>query len=103
MIQGDGSVGVISFLTAYHPPPMSLARAIILTSERGGAAARVALFLHSRWGGQRHAPGYHSKAFQEFTAIALSELTPVISNPQQYTSTHSVSIVRARLFCMHIL
>ena len=24
-----------------------------------------AVFLHSRWGCQRHAPGYHSKAFQE--------------------------------------
>ena len=68
----------------------------LLKGGRGGAAARGAMFLHSRWGGQRHAPGYHSKAFQEFTTIALSELTPVISNPQQYTATHSVSIVRAK-------
>ena len=73
----------------YPPTPsMSLALAIILTSQGGGAAARVAMFLYFKWGGQQHALGYHSKAFQELATMALSELTPVISNPQQYTSTH---------------
>ena len=81
--------GIIRGGRGYHPPPpMSLAQAIILSCERGGATARGAMFLHSRWGGQQHALGYHSKAFQDFTTIALSALTLVSSNPQQYTSTH---------------
>ena len=38
------------------PPFMSLARAIIPTSEWGGGA-REAILFRSSWGGQRHAPG----------------------------------------------